>query len=1088
MRLPRLALALALTLPATLSVQAANYLRYPALRGDTLMFTAEGDLWRASSNGGKAQRLTTHAAEEARSSISPDGKWVAFSAAYEGPLEAYVMPSAGGQPKRISFEGFRAFVIGWTPQGEVLYSAQNQRGPNAQRVISAVNPLNLQRRVLPLAEATEATLDDSGQMLYFTRMGLQLSNDNAKKYKGGEVAQLWRFDLKKQGEAERLPVSHKGSDKQPMWWQGRVYFISDRDGNDNLWSINPDGSDPRQLTRHSGWDVRNAAMDNGRIVYQLGADIHILEVASNRDQTVNIELVSDFDQQRTRLLKNPLAYLTSGYFAANGERVVITARGHVAIAGLGQLRRVEVNLPKGSRAREAQLSPDGKWVYAICDASGEHEIWRFPADGSPGGQALTHDGQYQRTSFTVSPDGKQLAHFNKRGELFLIDIASGKNQKIDHSDNSAEYNDLVWSADSRLLALSRANSVLERGQVALYDVSQHKLHWLTSDKYQSGHVSFTPDGNWLYFISERHFQSSNPAPWGDRNMGPYFEKRGKIYAYALKPARFPFQSKNELDAANSVTNPAANAAATAAAPGSAPASPVEWSGLAKRLFEVPIAPGNYSQLQSDGKRLYFLERDGDKTHLKTLTMDDSGAQPELFAPEVRHYEVSANNKKVYFQKAARGAPGDMFIVDAGAKAAPDLSKAGVALNNWQISIQPREEWEQIFHDAWRMHRDFFFDSKMRGIDWVATRKKYLPLLERVHERNELNDVLGMMSAELGTLHSQIVPGELRKADDGSTPAFLGAMYEREPDGFRISHIYQTEAELPGERSPLAQPSVQLQVGDVILAVNGKPAKDANDMAQLLANQVGQQLLLKVKHGAQQRNVIVTPVNAERNNSLRYSDWEQTSLKRVEQVGQGRIGYLHLRAMTPPDIATFAREFYAHIGRDGLIIDVRRNNGGNIDSWIIEKLLRRTWSAWHPRDGKSYTNTQQTFRGHLVVLADELTYSDGETFTAAVQALKLGPVVGKRTAGAGVWLGDANVLVDNGRARVAEHAVFSLDDGRWLVEGVGVAPDVEVENMPHASFKGQDQQLETALKMLLEKIRSNPVEPHKSGPIDPVGAR
>lgn len=1091
MRLSRLALTLALTLPTGLNALAAHYLRYPALRGDTLIFTAEGDLWRASVNGGPAQRLTTHAAEESRSAISPDGKQVAFSASYDGPMEVYVMPVTGGQPRRISFEGFRAFVIGWTPQGEVLYSAQAPRGPNAQRVISAVQPQSLQRRVLPLAEATEAALNESGDTVFFTRMGLHLQNENAKKYQGGLAARLWRFDLTKGDEAKRLPVTHKGSDKQPMWWQGRLYFVSDRDGSDNLWSMQADGSDVRQLTRHQGWDVRNAAIDQGRIVYQLGADLHVLDIATRRDQTIPIDLVSDFDQQRPRLLKNPLNFISAANFAPSGERVALTARGHIALAGTGSLRRVEINLPKASRARAANLSPDGKWVYAICDASGEQEIWRFPADGSPGGQALTHGSQTQRMNLLLSPDGKLLAHTDKHGQLFILDLVSGRNEKIDQSLLSAEYLDLVWSPDSRVLAISRPNTVIERGQVALYDLGQRAMHWLTSDKYHSPHVSFTPDGQWLYFISERHFQSTNSEPWGDRHMGPHFEKRSKIYAYALKPGHFPFQGKNELDAAGSAPKAGTNPATLNAD------QSVQWVGLSERLYEVPLAPGNYLDVQNDGKRLYFLEREADKTHLKTLAMDNSGATPELFAPDVRHFALSADKKKLFFQKSARPGTGpsasqgpgmgEMFIVDSGPKVAPDLSRAGVVLNNWQFTVQPREEWQQIFHDAWRMHRDYFFDRNMRGVDWPAMRSKYLPLLDRVHDRAELNDLLGMMMGELSTLHSQIVPGDLRKAEDGSIAAFLGATYERTSDGFKVSHIYRTDTELPGERSPLAQPGVQLEVGDVILAVNGRPCPDANDLSELLINQVGQQVLLKIRHDKQERNVIVTPVNAERNNALRYGDWEQSAQNQVARVSQGRIGYLHLRAMSSADLANFAREFYAHIQREGLIIDVRRNNGGNIESWVIEKLLRRTWMAWHLRDGTQYTNMQQTFRGHLVVLADELTYSDGETFAAAVQALKLGPVIGKRTAGAGVWLSDENVLLDNGRARAAEWAQFSYPGAQWLIEGVGVAPDVEVENMPHATFMGQDQQLDKALQILQEKLRSEPLAPIKAGVIRPVNA-
>jgi tricorn protease len=1103
MRLSRIVLAFMFALPATLYTplsaavnnavnNTAAYFRYPALRGDTLIFTSEGDLWSSPANGGQARRLSTHPAEESRSAISHDGKLVAFSASYEGPLEAYVMPVSGGQPKRISFEGATAFVIGWTAQGEVLYSAQNRRGPNSQRVISAVHPQTLQRRVLPVAEAGEASLDESGQTLFFTRMGLILTNDNVKKYRGGAAARLWRFDLKTQAEAQPLSGTHQGNDKQPMWWQGRLYFISDRDGSDNIWSMQADGTNLIQHTRHQEWDVRNGALDQGRIVYQLGANLHRFDIAASQDQKLTIELASDYDQQRPRLLKKPLTFLTSAHFAPSGERVALTAHGQIALAGTGKLRRVEITLPTGSRARGATLSPDGKWVYAICDASGENEIWRFPADGSPGGIALTQ-GAMHRESLLLSPDGKMLAHTSKSGQLWLLNLSTLKNELIDTAPLEPEYGKLRWSPDSKLLAIVRPERALERMQIGLFDIASRRLHWLSSEKYHSHSPSFSPDGHWLYFLSDRHFQSSVGAPWGDRNTGPYFERRTQIYAYALRAERFPFQPKNELD----------TAVATAAVATSAATSEVQWPGLHERLFEVPLAPGNYGNLENDGKRLYFLDREAPgKSQLKTLTMDDSTTTPELFAADVREFALSANNKKLFFHKTSSEAAGDMFVVDAAPKAPTDLSKAIVVVNNWQLRINPAQEWPQLFNDAWRMHRDFLFDTQMRGVDWPAMRKKYAALLPQVHDRRELNDLLGMMSSELGTLHSQIVPGEIRLAEDGSIPAFLGGLFEREDDGFRVKHIYRTDDELPSERAPLAQPGVEVRVGDMILAVNGKLTKDVADISELLINQTGQQVLLKVRRTptvqntatkpatkpAQERNVIVTAVNNAQNARLRYADWEQGLRLQVEQQGKGRLGYLHLRAMGPQDIAQFTREFYANVTRDGLIIDVRRNNGGNIDSWIIEKLLRRVWSIWQLRNGAINTNMQQTFRGHLVVLADELTYSDGESFTAAVKALKLGSVVGKRTTGAGIFLSDGNALIDKGRARVAEEAVFSVPGAQWMVEGIGVVPDIEVDNLPHASFNGKDQQLETALNLLLEKLKTEPITPLKGGIIDPVGKR
>ena len=424
----------------------------------------------------------------------------------------------------------------------------------------------------------------------------------------------------------------------------------------------------------------------------------------------------------------------------------------------------------------------------------------------------------------------------------------------------------------------------------------------------------------------------------------------------------------------------------------------------------------------------------------------------------------------------------MLIVAASVKAPADLTKAKVKIDDWAVTTNPRLEWKQMFNDAWRMHRDFLYDAKMRGVDWNAARARYAPLVERVTDRAELDDVLGMMVGEVGALHSQIRPGDVRRATGEGTPSSLGAVLARTAEGYRVDRVYRSEPELPSEAGPLSPPDVGVKEGDVILAVNGKSLREARDIADLLLDQADKQVLLQVKTpGAKPRQVIVTPVSMARHASLRYADWEQSRARQVDETSKGKIGYLHLRAMVARDINAFARDFYANINKEGLIIDVRRNNGGNIDSWIIEKLLRRSWAFWASNGNQPQSNMQNTFRGHLVVLADELTYSDGETFTAGVKALKLGPVVGKRTAGAGVWLSDGNGLTDNGMARVAEFGQFS-SEGEWLIEGVGVAPDVEVDNLPHETFKGRDRQLEVALEMLEKKLKEQPVKAWKPAAI------
>jgi len=1082
-----------LLLSTAVAAQAPGYFRYPAIHGDTVVFTAEGDLWTVPVQGGQARRLTTHPAEESRAAISPDGARVAFTASYAGPEEVYVMPLSGGVPRRLSFENNRALVLGWSAQGEVLYGAIAPGGTGgAQRVIVQMHPDTLARRTLPLAEANDALLAGDGKILYFVRFGLGVTNDNARGYRGGALSQLWRFDLSADAEAVRIGPRDVNL-RHPMQAGEHLVVIADPDGRDVLAELDPASGALTPLPVAAGFDVRSASASGNRIVYQSGADLRVFDLATRQDRIVPVQLVSDFAQRQTRWLDAPLKYLENSDFSADGERVAMLARGRVVVAGVGAPRRVDLGAPDGVRLSFPAFSPDRKTVYAVSDASGEEEIWGYRADGGQQASQLTRDGQTQRNGIFVSSDGKRLAHSDKRGRLWLLDLASGNNRVIDDGGvaGNEEYADVVWAPDSRHIALVRANGSDGRLRLALYSIERNELAWLTSDKYEASSPAFSPDGQWLWFLSEREFKLVNGAPWGDRNTGPYFDKRSRIYALALQPeARFPFQARDELqpqDDAKADADKGENKGKDGA--GESTPKPLVWADLAARLYEVPVAAGDYSALGVDAQRLYFLDTSGDAPVLQTLAFDDAKTKIETFAESVAGYALAPAANKVLLRVGAKWPdnPGKTYIVAAGATAPKDLSDAQVRLDDWRLRVDPTAEWRQMFDDAWRMHRDHFYDANLRGVDWEATRRHYAPLLARVTDRIELDDLLGQMMGELGALHSQVRGGEFRKATELPSYASLGASFSRTDAGWRIAHIFRTEAELPSQRGPLQAPGTDVREGDVVVAVNGRRARDADDLSELLANTAGQQVLLELERGGKTHRQIVTPVDSMREDALRYADWLESRRAAVAAAGDGRLGYLHLRAMGPNDIASFVRDFYANIDRDGLIIDVRRNRGGNIDSWIIEKLLRRTWAFWQPARGLAYGNMQQSFRGHLAVLTDALTYSDGETFAAGIQTLKLAPLIGTRTAGAGVWLSDRNALVDRGRARVAETPQYGLD-GHWLIEAVGVSPDVEVDNLPHESFNGSDRQLDTAINWLRRKLDSDPVRPLQRGVIPPLPPR
>jgi tricorn protease len=1071
-----------------------GYYRYPAIHGDTIVFTAEGDLWRVAVNGGVAQRLTAHPAEESRPAFSPDGRTLAYSAAYEGPMEVYTLPLDGGVPVRQTYDGGAAQVAGWTPAGEILYATRRYSGlPNTQLV--RVHPGSGVKAAIPLAQASDGAYAPDGRTLFFTRFAFQGSY--TKRYQGGTAQNIWRFD----GSAEAAPLTgdFKGTSKNPMPWNDRVYFLSDRDGHMNVWSMAATGGDVQQHTRHDGFDAQSPSLSNGRIAYQLGADIRVFDAASNQDRAVPIRLVSDFDHLRERWVKTPMEWVASAHLSPNGDRVVLNARGQLFVAPAQQGRVVEATRDKKVRYRIGRFFPDGRSLLTLGDGSGEVEFWQLPANGVGEPSQLTADGKVLRWDGIPSPDGSKIAHSDKDQQLWIFDVTSKRQTQVARSDVGG-FDDVSWSPDGRWLVYT-APASNQMTRLHLYDVQNARSTPVTTDRYDSYAPAFSPDGKWLYFLSDRNFVSAVGSPWGSRQPDPFFDKQAKIFHVSMKPGeRSPYQPDDELTPPAPVaekpaeSQPAKPGDKPAEKPGDKPAEkpadrpapaaaqgikpiapvPVDLTGIQTRLIEVPVPAGNYSDLSTDGKRLYFLSQNAGEPRrdLKTLAIDNKSPKPDTFMEEIASYELSQDRKKILVRKAQ-----DLFVFDVAAKAPQDTAKNKVPLAGWSFRLDPRDEWRQMFTEAWRLERDYFYDRGMHGVDWLAVKAKYLPLVDRVTERAELSDILSQMVGELSALHIFVRGGDLRRGTDQVAPASLGATFTRDEKagGYRVDRIFKADPDMPEELAPLAQVNVNVSEGDVIESVNGIPTLSARDIHALLREQAGRQMLLRVKPkaGGASRDVVVMPITMARENDLRYDEWEYTRRLTVEKATNNRMGYVHLRAMGAGNMAEWQREFYPVFDREGLIIDVRHNNGGNIDSWILGKLLRKAWFFWQPRVGNPTWNMQYAFRGHIVVLVDESTASDGEAFAEGFRRLGLGKVIGTRTWGGEIWLSSSNFLVDRGIATAAETGVFG-PEGEWLIEGHGVDPDIVVDNLPHETFQGKDAQLEAAIRHLEAEIKAKPI--------------
>lgn len=1057
---------------AAVFAQQKAYYRMPAIYNNSVVFTTEGDLWKYDMASGISMRLTSHQGVEAEPAFSSDGKSIVFTAEYEGPQELYIIPSEGGVPKRITFENIRGIkAIKWAENGKILYTTRTHSLLDDNQ-LAWLDPKTLVSELIPLAQAADGDLDAAGN-LYFTRFSFQGSN--TKRYQGGTAQNIWKF--KGNAASNCLTCDYTGTSREAMMYKDRVYFASDRDGTMNIWSMNNEGKDLKQHTFYSGWDVQAPYIHQSKIVYQKGADIGVYDIDKNEDKLLDIRIHSDFDQRRPRWIKNPEEKITTWEVSPEGKFVAFISRGRIFVSPSNGSRWVEVTRKSGIRYSGVQFLDEKNLVY-LSDESGEFEVWKVAADGSGTPQQLTRNSKVLITSLFVSPDGKYIGYGDKDFKLMLYTVSTGTTQLIEQSEYGSTVHTAAWSKDASYLTYfteeANTNTVIK-----VFDTRTGKKERITSDRLNSFDPQFSYDGKWLYFTSEREFKSVVESPWGPRQPEPYFDKMTKLYALALDEKEvFPFaqpdgwnETKKEAEEkSKDDKGESAKKKSKPAAP--APAS-LDWQAAAKRLYELPLASRNVSRLRVGETHLYWTENEAgvyDKHKLYALKVGyDKKAEPTLIAEDIAGFDLSANKKKLIVDKN-----NSLYLTEANGEKI-DLDKTRIDLSNWSFQFDPIDDWKQMFADAWRMERDYFYDRNLHGVDWLSTRKRYETLLERVTDRFELDNLLAQMVSELSALHIFVYGGDKRRAPDNIQLGSLGARIRKDASGkgYTIVHIYQGDPDYPASLSPLVSPNSKIKEGDIITKINDVPVSEPVHINQLLSGKVNVWVKLTLQNSkGENYDQLVKPVSVEQETSLRYSEWELTRRQEVEQKSSSQIGYIHLRAMGSDDMNDFVKQFYPVFNRNGLILDVRHNGGGNIDSWVLEKFMRKAWFYWQPRVGKPYWNMQYAFRGHLVVLCDESTGSDGEAVTEGIRALKLGTIIGTRTWGGEIWLSSGNRLVDNGIATAAEHGVYA--DGKWLIEGHGVDPDITVDNEPYATYQGKDAQLEAAIKFLQDKIAKEPI--------------
>jgi tricorn protease len=1053
-----------------LSAQQKGYYRYPAIHGNNIIFTAEGDLWRFDISANDAKRLTSNHGVESHASISPDGKRIAFVAQYEGPSEVYVMPIDGGRPKRLTYEEGSPIVYQWTTSGKILYSTTSRSTlPNAQLV--KIDPENMTSELIPLLQADQGTYSPGGE-LFFTRLRDQGSH--TKRYKGGTAQSLWKFDGA--GEARALTADYPGTSKDPMYYNGRIYFLTDRDGTMNIWSMNTDGGDLKQHTRVTRWDLADADLYDGKIVCQQGADILLYDIESDKSTVPEISLNSDFDQKRVQWINDPKSKITNVDLSFKGDQIVLTSRGRIFSVPLEADRWSEVTRKYGIRYKDATYLNQENDLMMLSDESGEFEIWKTDNWGFKPPKKITSGSNDFIESFLPSPDGNYIIYNEKDNKLMLYSGTTGTSAIIGQNDfgYSAPYS---WSPNSQWIAYTD-RAANQAGYLRIYDVKEAKSYQITTGRQEDYTPQFSKDGKWLYFISERTLTSTVRSPWGSRQPEPYYNKTAKIYAIPVsRTAVFPFLEATELNTVKPDTAKAAkekNKKKTIDSK-TKPEEKFDLTDAGSKLYIVPMKAANIADIGLNNDWLYWSEFNADDNtlNLNALKMTNKKNNEVVnIASAIIEFKISGDGKKILI----RDKNGIVVLNADGTK--PDARKNSVDLAKWAFTIDPVEDWKQMFKDAWRMERDYFYDKNMHGVDWQGVYDQYSPLVDRVTDRYELDDLLAKMISELSALHMFVYGGDKRLPGDNIPNGYLGATLSQDKnnEGFVIDHIFKSDPDYPSDLSPLAKPDLKIHTGDIIMSVNGVNTAGLSDINMLLTNKADVQVRLRLKKAnGEIYEEVVKPITTGAFAALRYREWEYTRRLEVGNLSENKIGYLHLKAMGGEDYDEFVKNFYPAMGKEGLIIDVRHNRGGNIDSWLLEKLMRKAWFYWAPRVGKSIPNMQYAFTGHLVVLMDEHTASDGEAFSEGFRRLGLGKLLGIRTWGGEIWLSSGNRLVDNGIATAAETGVYS-PDGEWLIEGWGVEPDIKVDNLPYESFQGKDAQLNAAVDYLKKLIKEKPVTP------------
>ncbi|HTS62090.1 MAG TPA: PDZ domain-containing protein [Candidatus Acidoferrales bacterium] len=1098
---------LAVLLSTTLSsaFAAIHLMQRPTMSRTEIVFSYGGDLWRVSREGGSATRLTGGTGFETEALFSPDGKTVAFTGEYDGNIDIFTMPMAGGVPKRLTWHPAADHVVGWSPDGKKILFRSNRDSHSRYTQLYTVAPEGSPADALPLPMACMGAYSPDGKrMVYAPLDGGQFATGFTnfvawRRYRGGTASYLWVVNL---ADLSTVKVPRTDSnDIYPMWVGDKIYFLSDRNGPMTLFRYDPQSKKVDELIKNTGEDIVSASAGPGGIVYEQIGQIHIYDIAAGKEHQVPVDIESDLSEVRPRF-QNVSRELRNSGISATGVRAVFEAHGEILTvpAEKGEMRNL-TNTP-GVMERSPAWSPDGKSVAYFSDESGEYALHIKPQNGAGETKKIPLQG---KSAFYFdpkwSPDNKNVAFTDNMCNLWMAEIASGKVTKVDTDYVYVLGRSFNWSGDSKWIAFERFLPNRMRA-IFVYAVEGGKATQITDGMSDARHPAFDRDGQYLYFTASTNF---GPTSSGLDMTSDEHEVNSSVYL-AVLPNNIPSPLGPESDE-EGAPRPAAEGSGGGrggrggtggggpAAQPEAPPKPVriDFEKLQQRILAMPLPARAYTSLTAGRAGILYLTEPGTAGGggrgfggggAVLTRFDLKTRKSERLAEGVGSFNLSANGDKMLLRMGGgaggRGGRGPAGAAPAGppqyvivpANAPVKAGDGALRIADLEVNVDPVAEWKQMYREAWRIEKSYFYDPNLHGVNTADAEKKYEKYLDSLSSRADLNYLFRDMLSDITSGHLRGNGGTIPTAK--TVPGgLLGADYEIVNGRYRFKKIYQGESWDPQLQAPLVQPGLEVKEGDFLLAVNGQDLQGTDDVSRLLENQAGKPVVLKIAGdaaGGGAHEITVTPVASD--TALRHAEWIADNRRKVDQLSGGKLAYVYLPDTAQGGLTSFNRYYFAQSDKQGAVIDERFNSGGQVADYIIEVLNRKLLAWWSPRYGALYRTPAASILGPKVMIINEMAGSGGDCMPWMFRYTKTGPLIGKRTWGGLIGVGAYPALMDGGSVTAPSFGFFS-PNGEWDVENHGVPPDFEVEQDPKQVHEGHDPQLERAVAVALEQLAKNP---------------